>query len=190
MEAKWGKLILITGLLCESSATTYISNVLGVREVGQIPIVEFLTFQIAAVVPGLQIAGLDAVGIKKLLVSHSESLTDRLGDNLSLVTMTKINDQSYNNVIIVMIHFLDYSASSFFMYINKSKWAHLQHTKHNMPWHYAENKTKTSSNQTPSFPHSMSDRLPLIYPTKCRNRVKMRKAISRHCSLMPSESQR
>lgn len=88
---------------------------------GQIPIVEFLTFQIAAVVPGLQIAGLDAVGVKKLLVSHSESLTDRLGDHLSLVRMTKINDQSYNNVIVVTIHFLEYSASSFFIYKNKSK---------------------------------------------------------------------
>lgn len=69
--------------------TAYISDVLGVREVGEISIVEFLTFQIAAVVPRLQIAGLDAVGLKELLVGHSESLTDRLGDNLSLVRLTK-----------------------------------------------------------------------------------------------------
>lgn len=87
---KWENLILITELLCECGAATYIPNVLRIREVGQIPIVEFLTFQIAAVVPGLQIAGLDAVGIKKLLVSHSESLTYGLGNNLSLARMTKI----------------------------------------------------------------------------------------------------
>lgn len=76
--------------MCQSSVTAYISNVLGVREVGQISIVEFLTFQIAAVVPRLQIAGLDAIGLKKLLVGHSKSLTNRLGDDLSLVRTTKI----------------------------------------------------------------------------------------------------
>lgn len=57
---------------------------------GQISIVEFLTFQIAAVVPRLQIAGLDAIGLKELLVGHSKSLTDSLGDYLSLVKTTKI----------------------------------------------------------------------------------------------------
>lgn len=75
--------------LCESGATAYISDVLRVREVGQIPIVEFLTFQIVAVLPWLQIAGLDAGGLKKLLVSHSKSLTDRLGNNLSLDGQTE-----------------------------------------------------------------------------------------------------
>lgn len=79
-----------TQWLCQSRVSAYISNVLGVREVGEISIVEFLTFQIAAVVPRLQIAGFDAIGLKKLLVGHSKSLTDRLGDNLSLVRTTKI----------------------------------------------------------------------------------------------------
>lgn len=75
--------------LCESGATAYISDVLRVREVGQIPIVEFLTFQVVAILPRLQITGLDASGLKKLLVSHSKSLTNRLGNNLSLDEKTE-----------------------------------------------------------------------------------------------------
>lgn len=64
--------------------SAYVSEVLSVREVGQVSIVELLTFQVVAVLARPQIAGLDAVGLKELLVGHSECLTDSLGYDLSL----------------------------------------------------------------------------------------------------------
>lgn len=96
---------------------------------GQIPIVEFLTFQVVAVLPRLQIAGLDAGGLKELLVSHSKSLTDRLGNNLSLDG--KKIDSGFN-IVVVTIHLLGDSPShqcgnflndlpSIFIHTNKSK---------------------------------------------------------------------
>lgn len=65
-------------------ASAYFSNVLGVREVCQIPVIEFLTFQVVTVLARLQISCFHAVFLQKLLVSHSKSLTDSLGYDLSL----------------------------------------------------------------------------------------------------------
>lgn len=69
---------------CSHNHSAYISDVLRVREVGQISVVEFLAFQVVTVLARPQIAGLDAAGLEKLLVGHSERLTDSLGYSLSL----------------------------------------------------------------------------------------------------------
>lgn len=69
---------------CSHDHSAYISDVLGVREVGQISVVELLTFQVFTVFAGPQIAGLDAIGLEELLVGHCKRLTDGLGYNLSL----------------------------------------------------------------------------------------------------------
>jgi len=45
----------------------------------QVSVVEFLCSQEVAVVPGPQLAGLDAVGLEELLVGHAERLADGLG---------------------------------------------------------------------------------------------------------------
>lgn len=71
-EAKWHR------------SSAYFSNVLRVGEVRQISVVEFLTFQVVAVLAGLQVRRLHAVFVQKLLVGHPESLTDGLGYDLSL----------------------------------------------------------------------------------------------------------
>lgn len=71
-EAKWNR------------SSAYFSNVLGVGEVRQISVVQFLTFQVVAVLAGLQVRRLHAVFLQKLLVGHPESLTDGLGYDLSL----------------------------------------------------------------------------------------------------------
>lgn len=69
---------------CSHDHSAYISDVLGVREVGQISVVELLTFQVFTVFAGPQIAGLDAIGLEELLVGHCKRLTDGLRYNLSL----------------------------------------------------------------------------------------------------------
>ena len=51
---------------------------------GQVSVVEFLRSQEVAVVPGLHLAGLNAVGLEELLVGHAEGLPDGLGDGLGL----------------------------------------------------------------------------------------------------------
>lgn len=77
-----------TALVCikisSHNHSAYISDVLRIREVSQISIVEFLTFQEITVLARPQIAGLHAVGLEKLLVGNSERLTNSLGYNLSL----------------------------------------------------------------------------------------------------------
>lgn len=70
--------------MCGHNHYSYFSEVLSVREVGQVSIVELLTFQVVAVLARPQITGLDAVGLKELLVGHSKSLTDSLRYDLSL----------------------------------------------------------------------------------------------------------
>lgn len=74
------------GGLATTIPPAYFSEVLRVREVGQVSVVEFLTFQVVAVLAGPQIAGLDAVDLEELLVSHSKRLPDSLGYDLSLQT--------------------------------------------------------------------------------------------------------
>lgn len=64
--------------------STYFSDVLRVGEVGQISIVQFLTFQIVTVISRPEITALDTIFLEKLPVSHSKSLTNSLGYNLSL----------------------------------------------------------------------------------------------------------
>lgn len=64
--------------------TAYISEILRVREVGQVSVVELLTGQVVTVLPRLEITGFDAIGLKKLLVGHAERLTDSLSNDLSL----------------------------------------------------------------------------------------------------------
>lgn len=64
--------------------SSYVSDVLRVREVRQVSVVELLTFQVVTVLARPQVTGLDAAGLKKLLVGYSECLTDSLGDDLSL----------------------------------------------------------------------------------------------------------
>jgi len=52
--------------------------------VGQVSVVELLTLQVVAVLSGPQVAGLDAAGLKELLVGHAEGLADGLGYDLGL----------------------------------------------------------------------------------------------------------
>lgn len=58
----------------------------------QISVVEFLTLQVVTVLARLQISCLHAVFLQKLLVSHSKSLTDSLGDDLGLAGEKKDED--------------------------------------------------------------------------------------------------
>lgn len=51
---------------------------------GQVCIIELLTFQVVAVLARLQIAGLDATGLKELLVGNSKRLADSLSYDLGL----------------------------------------------------------------------------------------------------------
>lgn len=71
---------------------------------GQVSVVEFLTFQVVAVLAGPQIAGLDAVGLEELLVSHSKRLPDSLGYDLSLQTGgdTDKTESGFSTVVTVM----------------------------------------------------------------------------------------
>lgn len=66
------------------SRSAYLSEVLRVREVGQVSVVELLTFQIVTVLARPQITGLYAIGLQELLIGHSKCLTNSLGDDLSL----------------------------------------------------------------------------------------------------------
>lgn len=63
---------------------SYLSEVLRVREVGQVSVVELLTLQVVAVLARPQITGLYAIGLQELLVGHSECLANSLGYDLSL----------------------------------------------------------------------------------------------------------
>lgn len=62
----------------------YISDVLRVRKVGQVPIVELLCSQVVAVLSRPQLAGLDAIDLEELLVGHAECLAYGLGYGLGL----------------------------------------------------------------------------------------------------------
>lgn len=86
---------------CSHHRSAYISDVLRVREVGQVSVVELLTFQVVAVLARPQIAGLDAIGLKELLVGHSERLADSLGYDLSLDGGEK-TDSGFNIVVTSM----------------------------------------------------------------------------------------
>lgn len=70
--------------ICSHNHSAYISDVLGVREVGQVSVVELLSFQVVTVLARPQVADLDAAGLQKLLVGHSKRLPDGLGYGLSL----------------------------------------------------------------------------------------------------------
>lgn len=56
---------------------------------GQVSVVELLTFQVIAVLARLQIFGLDAVGLEELLICDSKSLPNSLSYDLSLVKTQK-----------------------------------------------------------------------------------------------------
>lgn len=101
----------------------YISDVLRVREVGQVSVVELLTFQVVAVLARLQIAGFDAVGLKELLVSHSKSLTDSLGDDLSLdgEEKTQVSTLLLHSLLLVEPLLNKYSAFCFALYFHMNK---------------------------------------------------------------------
>ena len=80
---------------CCHNNSAYVSDVLRVREVGQVSVVELLTLQVFTVLARTQMTRLDAAGLKELLIGHSERLADRLGYDLSLDGGTQKTDSGF-----------------------------------------------------------------------------------------------
>lgn len=128
-------------------SAAYISEVLRVGEVGQVSVVELLTFQVVAVLARPEVTGFDATGLQELLIGHSERLTNSLGDDLSLHRETgKWRENRFRFWLSCYIHiwkvsfwghllntYSSYTLSSFvFIWTNESKWLHLKNTTQNL----------------------------------------------------------